>query len=302
MEISTVRAILRIAVYASVLLLLFVSIRDSRLLLLTAPLATVGTFFWGLPYFGQGLSHALSDLTVMVGIACFVLFSPKLAQSPALILFCVGFGAVVTYFEMLTGSLPTGAGLLFPSVYVVSRLNNRLNTPVGHHFWLAGVAVAAFTFGAVITVGIRIATAATMVQPSGIDAFLNNLQFYTQAVSIELPVPGILQPLGRLALKGTVLTYGSGPGALVLYTSAAIAWLSAAWLAWKGRNATARQDLVAFSVGAGAIVMWTIILPNHTFIHAVFMTRMLIVPIALGWAALLWQIQLRLHECKQNRI
>ena len=62
---------------------------------------------------------------------------------------------------------------------------------------------------------------------------------------------------------------------------------SAGWrrLAW--------ADLAAFAVGAGIIPIWTFFLPTHTFIHAGFMARILIVPVALSWAAFLWQLYLQ---------
>jgi hypothetical protein len=197
------------------------------------------------------------------------------------------------YFEMLTGSLPTAVGFLFPVVYLISRLSFGENDSRGNHFTLAAFAVIAFVFGAALTVGIRIAAAATLVRPSGLEVFFNNLDLYTNPVNTEFDIPAVLHPIGRVIRKGAVLTYGSSNGLFALYTSSVLTWLAAGWLAVGSKSHFAWKDLAAFALGAGAIFGWTIILPTHTFIHAGFMTRILIVPISLGWAAFLWQLSLR---------
>jgi hypothetical protein len=293
MNLFTVRVVLAVTVYAAVLLLLLAGLREQRLLLIAAPASVAAALFWGLPYFGQGLSHALSDATVMLGLACLVLWFDRFVRPSTLLPFCAGFGAVVVYFEMLTGSLPTAVGFLFPIVYLISRLSLGENDTRGNCFTLAALAVLAFVFGAGLTVGIRIATAATLVRPSGLEVFFGNLGLYTHSITTEGNIPAVLHPLGRLIRKGAVLTYGSSSGLLALYASSVITWLAAGWLALRSRSNFAWKDLAAFALGAAAIFGWTVILPAHTFIHAIFMTRILIVPISLGWAALLWQLSLQ---------
>jgi hypothetical protein len=290
LEISTLREILRIAVYTTLLLLLLSSIREKRFLFFTGPVFVSGAFFWGLPYFGQGMSHALGDSVVMVGIACLFFRHSKFTRASMLVPFCALFGAVVVYFEMLTGPLPIAAGLLFPAVYLLSRLSNHGDTAINHHFRLATSALIAFAMGAIITVGVRVFVAATLVQPSGLDTFAGNLGLYTQSVDSTSFVPGFLRPLGRLLRRGTVLTYGSRWGLGILYTSAALSWFVSMWLAYRRATRLSWADLLAFVIGAASIPSWTVILQTHTFMHADFMTRILIVPISLGWAAMLWQL------------
>lgn len=290
LEISTLREILRIAVYTTLLLLLLSSIREKRFLFLTGPVFVSGAFFWGLPYFGQGMSHALGDSVVMLGIACLFFWHCRLTHARMLVPFCALFGAIVVYFEMLTGPLPIAAGLLFPVVYLLSRLTNHDDTTINHHFGLATRALIAFAMGALITVGVRVLVAATLVQPSGLDTFAANLGLYTQPVDSTTYVPGFIRPLGRLFRRGTVLTYGSPWGLAILYTSAALSWLVSMWLAYRRATRLTWADLLAFVIGAASIPVWTVLLQTHTFMHADFMTRILIVPISLGWAAMLWQL------------
>jgi hypothetical protein len=292
LEISTIREILRIAVYTTLFLLLCSSIQEKRFLLLTGPVFVLGALFWGLAYFGQGMSHALGDSVVMLGIACLIFWHRKFTHASLLVPFCALFGAIVVYFEMLTGPLPIAAGLLFPAVYLLSRLTSHTDTPISHHFGLAAGALIAFAMGAIITVGVRVFVAATLVQPSGLDTFAENLALYTQPVDSTTYVPGFLRPLGRLFRRGIVLTYGSPWVLAILYTSAALSWFVSMWLAYRRGTRLSRADLIAFIIGAACIPVWTVILQTHTFMHADFMTRILIVPISLGWAAMLWQLQM----------
>jgi hypothetical protein len=301
LEISTLRVILRIAVYMAVLLLLLSSIREKRLLMLTCPVFISGAFFWGLPYFGQGMSHALGDIVVMLGIACLVFWHRRFAHADRLIPFCASFGAVVVYFEMLTGPLPVVAGLLFPTTYLISRLTNHFDLGINHHLRLATLALIAFTMGAVATVGVRILVAAALVHPSGLDTFAGNLGIYTQHVDSTSLVPGFLRPFGHLLRNGAVLTYGSNWGLTVLYASVALSWFVSLWLAYRNATRSGWADLLAFVIGAAGIPIWTIVLQTHTILHAGFMTRILIVPISLGWATMLWQLWLKHTQFLQTK-
>lgn len=292
LKLSTLRVILRIAVYAALLLLLLSSIREKRFFVLTGPVSVLGAFFWGLPYFGQGMSHAIGDFVVMFGMACLVFWHRKFAHANILIPFCALFGAVVIYFEMLTGPLPIAAGLLFPSVYVLSRITRPNETGINHHFLLATSALIAFAMGAIITVSVRVLVAATLVQPSGLDTFAGNLKLYTLPVDSTTYVPGFIRPFGRLLRRGIVLTYGNLWGLVILYASAVFSWFVSLWLAYRRATHLNWTDLLAFVIGAASIPVWTVILQTHTFMHADFMVRILIVPISLGWAAMLWQLQM----------
>ena len=296
LEISTVRMMLRVAVYAAVLFLLMSSFREKCFLLLTAPVFIAGVFFWGLPYFGQGMSHAFGDSVVMLGLAGLIFWHRKLGDTGRLIPYCALFGAVVVYFEMLTGPLPVAAGLLFPAVYLLSRLTDPSDTKINQHLRLAALALIAFAVGAILTVGARLLVAATLLQPNGLDLFVGNLSLYSQPLDSTPYVPGFLRPLGRLFRRGAVLTYGSSWGLGALYTSVILSWLVSGWLAFKRATYLSRVDLLAFVIGAASIPVWTTILQSHTFMHADFMVRILIVPISLGWASMLWQLWSRHRE------
>jgi hypothetical protein len=160
------------------------------------------------------------------------------------------------------------------------------------HFRMATLALIAFAMGALVTVGARILIAAVLVQPNGLDMFAGNLVFYSQPVESTSYVPGFLRPFGRLLRRGDVLTYGSDWGLVALYGSAVLSWAMGLYLAFRRQSILSWADQSAFVIGAASIPTWTVLLQSHTFIHADFMARILIVPISLGWASALWQVGL----------
>ncbi len=289
-DISSARRLLQASTYASVLILLLAGFRQRRFLPLTGAVAFGGLFFWGLPYFGQGFSHAPGDTMVMLGIASLVFWPRRLTRTGLLLPFCAGFGAIIVYFEMLTGPLPTAAGLLFPTVYLVSRVANTQDDRVWVHLKHATGALTAFGLGATITLAARIGLAALAVEPSGLNAFFGNLAAYTAGTDGDFPLPAFFHPLWLLVRSGRVLTYWSPWGMAVLYLSSLAAWLSSLWIARGRGTCWAWSDLGAFAVGAAAVPAWSLLLPAHTAMHAGFMARIMIVPVSLSWALLFWQL------------
>ena len=69
------------------------------------------------------------------------------------------------------------------------------------------------------------------------------------------------------------------------------AWCGASLLAWSRRSEGPRpvSDLLALATGSLVPFLWAIIFSVHTAIHAVYMSRMLILPVALGATAFLLQ-------------
>jgi hypothetical protein len=57
---------------------------------------------------------------------------------------------------------------------------------------------------------------------------------------------------------------------------------------WRQRRTVRGRD-VLFLLGLTLIpAVWVLILPSHTLMHASFMVRMMVVPISLALAALVW--------------
>jgi hypothetical protein len=292
-NLSDIRRGLKIIVYGGpVLLVVAAGWRQRKLLAVAASITGTGMFFWGLPYFGQSLCHAAGDAFVVLGIACLLFWSERLSRPETFIPFCAAYGAGVVYMEMLTGLLPTAAGLLFPIAYLIMamRLHDE-NWPLQAWFF-ATTGEIAFALGAIITVVIKQILALLIIGSSALSSFVTNLVLYTtMPVSrYENAVGSFLMPFVALLRNGVVLAYGSKLGAIVLYVATALAWLAAGWLAVRKNGARPVSDFLAFGVGAAVIAGWVMLLPTHTIMHF-FMARILVVPIALGWGALAWQLQ-----------
>jgi hypothetical protein len=288
LDVAQVRELFRVAVFAAVLSLALAGYRRKAFMPLTASVALGGLLFWGVPYYGLGFSHAPGDAVAMLGIGALVYWHRSLAATSRLVPYCAAYGALIVYFEMLTGPLPVVAGLLFPTVYLVFRVE----APQRHGaraLLQATKGLVAFVVGAALTVLARVALAALAVRPSGLDTFFGNLALYVGSVDEHAWIPSALEPLGRLVRKGVVLTYGSVPLLATLYLSALLAALVAFGRARARAGREAWTDLAAFGIGVAAVPLWTLLLQEHTYAHAAFMARILIVPVSLCWAAAAWQ-------------
>ncbi len=303
-DLGPLRALLKTTLYAAlVLLMLAAGTRQPCLFAVAASIAVTGGLFWAVPYFGQSLTHGPGDIFVIGGLACLLFWRERLSNLGTLIPCCAVYGAGVVYLEFLTGLLPTAAGLLFPTAYLIARLReNPENEPVrGWRFALA--AMLAFGLGVVMTVAIKQLLAAAIVGPDALMSFLTYLHRYVN------PSPGAslrhfgaawsatddpliwssLKALYTVLTQGYVLVYGSHAGAIALYAASVLAWLVAGCLALRRRVQGAVSDFLGFTAGPVIILAWALTFQSHTTIHKWWMVRMLLVPLSLGWGALLWQ-------------
>jgi hypothetical protein len=289
LSLGGVRLLLLVITHAAALSVVVAGLWRPRFLPLALPIGMLGAFAWGLPYFGQGLSHAYGDAAVMLGITTLLAAPPAIARRERLLPICAAWGSVVAYFDMLTGALPVAAALLLPTAYVVARRADAGGDPLAH-LRAALAAVAAFTLGAALSVAITIALAALLARPHDLDLLLGNLRKYTDPVAARSAEHGYVDILRRLFRRGTAMTFGDRSAFRAVLWLSAASWVGAVVVAWIRRTRLALGDLAAFAGGAAGIAVWIAILQSHTFIHAGFMTRILIVPVALGFAALLWQL------------
>lgn len=289
MDLGALRRLLQGATFlAGFAVLIAALLRDRRLLPFAVPLSAFALFLWGLPYFGQGLSHGFGDAAVLLGIAGLLMLRTT-ANRRFLTIYCTAFGCVVAYFAMLTGPLPVAFGLLFPVVFLKNRLEPG-GSAASESLSVAAHAQVAFACGAVGTVFAHLLLVAVLVRPHHLELFFGNLLLYSGRVGETAIDP--LTAAYRLLRRGAVLTYGSKAALIVLYVGTACAWAGAAVLAVRSRDRASRLELVVFGLGASTVPAWILALPTHTSMHAGFMSRILIVPIVLGWAALLRQLAL----------
>lgn len=100
--------------------------------------------------------------------------------------------------------------------------------------------------------------------------------------------PGILLPYRQLVRWSSMLTYGHGRAGRALIAALIVAWFWTALRAWRLRDGGDGRDVLLIDAATLVPVARTLILPVHTYIHAPFMVRILIAPIALTMVALCW--------------
>jgi hypothetical protein len=304
-DVGNARKALRITLYASLVLLgVAAGTRHRGLFAVAASIAITGILFWAVPYFGPCFTHAPGDILVVLGIAALFRWREPLSRIGALVPFCAVYGAGVVYLEFLTGQLPTAAGLLFPSAYLIARSRPAPEDEPQRAWRFAAAALVAFGLGAVLTVVIKQILAVAIVGPEALGSFLEYLKRYVNpspAASLQHFGETWSSPHGSIVWssmkavyvvlgEGYVLTYGSRPAALLLYAAGGLAWLSAAYAAFRGAARWAWSDLLAMAAGGGIILAWTWLFQTHTTLHKFWMVRMLLVPLSMGWGALAWQL------------
>lgn len=304
-DVGDARKALTLGLYGALLLLVAAAgTRHRGLFALAASIAVTGSLFWAIPYFGPCFTHAPGDIFVVLGLACLFRWRDRLSNPDTLVPFCAVYGAGVVYLEFLTGQLPTAAGLLFATTYLIARARPEPENQPRHAWRFALAGLLAFAFGAVLTVAIKQVLAVVIVGPEALGSFLEYLGRYvnpspgaslshfreTWASPQDSLLRSTLKSFYVVLKEGANLTYGSRPGAALLYAAAGLAWVAAGYLAFRRSVQSARSDFLAFAAGASIIVLWTWTFQTHTTIHKFWMVRMLLVPLSLAWGGLAWQL------------
>jgi hypothetical protein len=286
-ELQSARKLLKFLVYLSVILVAFSAVgAPVELRIFAYSIAGVAAVFWALPYYGQSLGHAPGDAFVMLGVATFLFYRNRIISWEVLIPFSAAYGSVVTYLEFFTGQLPTASGFLFVAVYLTGARNwadsGRLICAWRH----AIASLLAFIVGAGLTVALKQVLALMLTDAPALSLFTDSLIGYRSGTSDKNWLLGRLSGVLALLTESSTLTFGSTTEAIALWIAVSAAWCGAFFLA---RHRKDRQrslsDLLAHGTGAMAVPAWAVLFPTHTVFHAWCMSRMLIVPIALGVSA-----------------
>jgi hypothetical protein len=287
MELRTLRCFLVSIVWLSLgafTVMMIRSGRASRYVGLAIGLAA--TLLWAVPYFDPGLTFGFGDAAVLLGLTV-VAAQPRIALNVAtLVPYAAGFGAVVVFFEMLTGQLPVAAAWLV-AVIVAARRDHASSAPPDVRV-LAIAALTAVGAGALATVTIKQVVAYMLVDPGAGHAFFSHLVLYASVPEATGWRPGILRPFIRLSQTSYVLTYGSRGGGYALVALIVLASVIAAARSWRVRHMRGGEDRVVLLVAALVPVVWVLVLPQHTVIHAHFMVRILVASVALAPLAACW--------------
>jgi len=294
LDFETVRHVLRAAAYLSLLVLFVVALRSGpQLRAMGLIMALFGAAFWGLPYFAQSPSHGPGDTAVVLGFVVLLALARRGLSISSYQALCASFGATLVFMEFLTGLLPTAAAMLLPLGYLAARSAEPPAGGVAAQWRFALAGLFAFGLGVVLTALLKQLFAVAAFGPEVVEAFTNNLNFYVQDLDRgpdNRLLMGFYTAISVILKWGTILAYGSGTGARMLFGSAMVAWGAAFLIAlrlWSKRSA---HLFAVCAAGAAIILIWILIIPTHTFHHP-YMVRMMIAPIALGWIALALQIQ-----------
>ena len=300
MELAALRRLLLIAVYAAIALLAIAAFRSSPYTRRTG-LAIAGTaaLFWAAPYFAPSLTHGPGDAVLVLALGILILRPAMATDLDTLIPYAAGFGAVVVFFEMLTGQLPIAASWLAALVLALARDESR---PGALDARLRSVAaLGAFAIGGVITVAVKQALATMFAEPQAGAVFVRKLGAYAGMPAPRNGIPGVFLPYIELLRHMFVLAGWNYLAGEVLAAALALALLWAVARGWRQRRTIQGRD-VLFLVGLTLIpAVWVLILPNHTFQHTSFMVRMMVVPISLAVAALVWPSNGQATAARQER-
>jgi hypothetical protein len=254
-------------------------------------IALAAALLWAVPYFDPGFTFGFGDAAVLLGLAV-VAARPHLALNVAtLVPYAAGFGAVVVFFEMLTGQLPVAAAWLV--AVIVAARRDHASSAMPDVRVLAIAAVVAFGAGALATVTIKQVLAYVLVDPGAGTAFFSHLTLYASVPEASGGRPGILRPFIRLLQTSYVLTYGSRSGGYAAVGLIVLASMIAAARSWRGWRLQGEEERVVLLAASLAPVVWVLVLPQHTVIHAHFMVRILVASIALAPLAACWPAQRR---------
>ena len=243
---------------------------------------------WAVPYFSPGLTGGPGDAALVLALVPIVAWPRTTARLGFIVPYAAGFGAVVVFLEMLTGQLPVAVAWLAAVTLAAAR--DRAE-PAGDvaPVVLALSAANAFCLGAISTVIAKQILSITLAEPRAGADFLDQLEFYMRAPSGYATGHGLVASFARLARASNVLAFGSRWAGYGLLLGTGLAWLAAATRA-RGADRARALDLLLLLGAALAPVAWVIMLPQHAYIHASFMVRILIVPISLAPLVLSWPL------------
>jgi hypothetical protein len=287
MDLGDFRRLLRGAVWLSIGVLALATFRSGFLARRTGlTIALAAATVWAVQYFAPGLSQGPGDGLLLLGLAGVAARPTLTVRLAAVVPYAAGFGAVVAFFEMFTGQLPTAVGWLAALTLAAARDEERLGDLPPPRAVLA--AVSAFVLGAAATVFVKQALALAFVGPKAAGSFIEHLRLWARVPDPASHVPGILRPFLGLMWQSGTLTFGNRVAGFGLMAAIAIAWVVAAVRGWRRRGSEPGRDVLILLGSALVPVVWVLLLPNHTWVHAWLMVRLLVVPVSLAPVALCW--------------
>ena len=293
-ELIDVRRILKTAFCIVFVAVGVAPLGNMRLTVVALPIAIFGLAFWQIGEFGQSLSHAPGEMSVFIGLFCLLVWRKHLISPAVYVPWFAAFGAVLAYLDMFTGPTPMAFGLLIPVFALIQITSGPAHGSCNaKDLWRTiAVAAAALFAGEFITVVTKQALAMSFVSAASAGSFTSRLGLYMgfPGVMNGEYVPPFVGGIRLVLREGASLTHESVRGARLLFAVSVVAWIAAAASAYLSRHRPALNEFAVFLAGAVVPLAWMVVLQNHTAHHSELMVRLLLVPIALGWGALGWQL------------
>jgi hypothetical protein len=197
------------------------------------------------------------------------------------------FGSAVVFLEMLTGQLPVAAAWMAVMVLAVIRDKGLFTGKNGYLTVL--YALIAFGAGAVLTILIKQLLAYAVIDSGALNVFSGKLDLYMRIPEPVDGIPGFLLAFGRMAKRFSVLVYGRTNVSYLMLVLIGLAWIMNLMLAFRNRYNPFGTDVTALLLIASIPLLWILLLQTHTYIHADFMVRILVVPLSVAPLPLLWK-------------
>lgn len=294
----------RVLSYGSLALLLVVMLRRaSATAIVLAPISLLLICAFSLHRFGGNLAHAPGYFVGFIALAVFV-GTPRWFHNVAARLgFAGALGVAAAYFDLLNGVIVTLLALtilLNHFFYVTAGRERR-----GYLLTAAtqGVAIFACFLSACLAVT---ASRLGLLWLNGVDvsAFVGNLLGRTGSDVGKPEAVDLLVNLEALFDVRYQLTPGGAGVANWIFLAGIAGWIfvglaGLATLAYRrALRMPALVDVLVLAAVSIGILIWYWSFAAHTYVHILFMVRLLAIPLACGLAAAL----LAVHDARRDRL
>jgi hypothetical protein len=284
-DVRQARLILMQTSYFLFMLLAFFGVRSGgRASLVCFSVASAGIWFSSLPYHGQTFAYAPAFIWSQVTALGALWWTGRPRSASSLVLLGLFLGAVAAFVEPMSGAFMLGACLLALAVYFSHPDSTRGLAELA----LAGSGAAAFLTGMGFSIIFKQAVAAIVFGWGPvIGVFISQLNWRMGLGGEKTDWVKLVRTVGEHLVY---LTFGSPRLGIMLAGSAILMAVAATAFAVLDirRNGvhSRRWDYIALLAAIAFVALWFAVLPSHNFIHAWITVRLLYLPFALCWVAL----------------
>jgi hypothetical protein len=250
--------------------------------------------FFGLEFFSQSLGHGPADslLAAYALTLALMLFAPTGPVTAVLV--AALFGSLTIIFDLFTGGVPLGLAM----VIGLGTLAVRPQTCPGG-YTLSFAAAAAFLGAAAMTYFLKLAAVIILTDHDILTDVIKELTHYSalssEGMSLGSAAAAVAYSVGVLLGGMTFLAAASVVGAVIAGT------YGAGFILGRVADPGMRQRAVLLVLSVLPIPAWFVAFPNHLLIHAWFMDRILVWPVAAGFGLFLLAVAAR-HATGANGV